>query len=110
LERLFGEEHRRTKVIPHAFAEKPILKLMYAALIRASQTWRRILIREFELKQIGKLRSCAPRLTRSKNPLPWRRSSHPISEYPANKDLTSRQSVYLPLLSHGVIAVLRAPE
>lgn len=57
LERLFGEERRRTKVIPHAFSEKPILKLMYAALIRASQTWRRILISEFEIKQIEELRS-----------------------------------------------------
>jgi putative transposase len=56
LERLFGEERRRTKIIPHAFDEKPILKLMYAALIRASQTWRRILISEFELKQIEELR------------------------------------------------------
>jgi putative transposase len=32
LERLFGEERRRTKVIPHAFGERPVLKLMYAAL------------------------------------------------------------------------------
>jgi putative transposase len=35
---LFGEERRRTKVIPHAFGERPVLKLMYAALIRASPT------------------------------------------------------------------------
>jgi hypothetical protein len=33
LERLFGEERRRTKVIPHAFGERAVLKLMYAALI-----------------------------------------------------------------------------
>ncbi len=38
LERLFGEERRRTKVIPHAFGERAVLKLMYASLIRASQT------------------------------------------------------------------------
>jgi transposase-like protein len=37
----FGEERRRTKVIPHAFGERAVLKLMYAALIRASQTWKR---------------------------------------------------------------------
>jgi transposase-like protein len=36
LERLFGEERRRTKVIPHAFGERAVLKLMYAALIRAA--------------------------------------------------------------------------
>jgi transposase-like protein len=56
LERLFGEERRRTKVIPHAFGERPVLKLMYAALIRASQTWRRLVISEFELRQLEELR------------------------------------------------------
>jgi putative transposase len=56
LERLFGEERRRTKVIPHAFGERAVLKLMYGALIRAAQTWQRIVISEFELKQIEELR------------------------------------------------------
>jgi putative transposase len=50
LERLFGENRRRAKVIPRAFGEKPILKLMFAALIRASASWRRVVISEFELK------------------------------------------------------------
>jgi putative transposase len=36
LERLFLEERRRTKIIPHAFGERPVLKLMYAAVIRAA--------------------------------------------------------------------------
>ncbi len=44
LERLFLEERRRTKIIPHAFGERAVLKLMYAALIRASETWRRVVI------------------------------------------------------------------
>lgn len=57
LERLFGEERRRTKVIPHAFGERPVLKLMYATLIRASQSWRRIVISDFELRQIEELRA-----------------------------------------------------
>jgi putative transposase len=57
LERLFGEERRRTKVIPHAFGERAVLKLMYAALIRGSQTWKNIVISEFELKQIEELRT-----------------------------------------------------
>src|SRR5213080_4914004 len=52
LERLFGEERRRTKVIPHAFGERAVLKLMYAALIRASQTWRRVVISDFEQRQL----------------------------------------------------------
>lgn len=56
LERLFGEERRRTKVIPHAFGERAVLKLMYAALIRASQTWKNIVITQFELRQLEQLR------------------------------------------------------
>src|SRR5262249_51838673 len=41
LERLFGEERRRTtKVIPHAFGERAVLKLLYVALIRAPERWR----------------------------------------------------------------------
>jgi putative transposase len=51
LEWLFGEERRRTKVIPHAFGERAVLKLMYAALIRAAERWRGIRITEFELRQ-----------------------------------------------------------
>ena len=56
IERAFGEERRRTKIIPHAFGERAVLKLMYAALIRASETWRRVVISEFELKQLEQLR------------------------------------------------------
>mgnify|MGYP000897044548 FL=1 len=57
LERLFGEERRRTKIIPHAFGERAVLKLMFAALARASQSWRRLVISEFELKQIEELKT-----------------------------------------------------
>lgn len=57
LERLFGEERRRTKVIPHAFGERAVLKLMYAALLRASAGWRRLLVSEFELRQLEELRA-----------------------------------------------------
>lgn len=57
LERLFGEERRRTKVIPHAFGERPVLKLMYASLIRASQSWQRVAINEFERRQIDDLKA-----------------------------------------------------
>jgi transposase-like protein len=56
LERLFLEERRRTKTIPHAFGERAVLKLMYAALIRASDSWRRVVITEFEVKQLDQLR------------------------------------------------------
>ena len=33
LERLFVEERRRLKIIPNGFGEKPVLKLMFGALI-----------------------------------------------------------------------------
>ena len=56
LERLFGEERRRTKVIPHAFRERAVLKLMYAALIRAADRWRGIRITEFEQRQLRAIR------------------------------------------------------
>jgi putative transposase len=56
LERMFGEERRRTKVIPHAFGEHAAMKLMYAALMRARQGWRNVIVTPFELKQIEMLR------------------------------------------------------
>jgi transposase-like protein len=57
LERLFGEERRRTKVIPHAFGERAVLKLMYAASIRAAERWRGIRITEFEQRQLNAIRA-----------------------------------------------------
>jgi putative transposase len=57
LERLFGEERRRTKVIPHAFGERAVLKLMYAALIRAAERWRATRITEFERRQLKAIRN-----------------------------------------------------
>lgn len=56
LERLFGEERRRTKVIPHAFGERAVLRLMYAALIRAAERWRGIKITEFDSRQLKAIR------------------------------------------------------
>jgi hypothetical protein len=57
LERPFGEAQRRTKVIPHAFGERAVLKLMYAALIRASERWRGIRVTEFEQRQFNAIRN-----------------------------------------------------
>ena len=42
LERLFGENRRRVKVIPHFFDEKAAMKLVYATLIATSKKWRGI--------------------------------------------------------------------
>ena len=56
LERLFLEERRRTKIIPHAFGERPVLKLMYAAIIRAADRWRGLSVGEFEQRQLRAIR------------------------------------------------------
>jgi putative transposase len=37
LERLFGEARRRTTVVPDAFGERAVLKLVYAAFVRAAE-------------------------------------------------------------------------
>jgi putative transposase len=52
LERLFGEERRRLKIVANAFGEKPVLKLMFASLIRAAESWRGLRVTEFELRQL----------------------------------------------------------
>jgi len=52
LERTFEEGRRRTKVIPRFFAEKPCLKLVFAALIRACEKWARVKFSETELEQL----------------------------------------------------------
>ena len=57
LERLFVEERRRLKIIPNGFGEKPVLKLMFGALIRAAERWRGLRFTEFELRQIAAVRT-----------------------------------------------------
>ncbi len=47
---------RRTKVIPHVFGEKPLLKLMYASILLASETWRNLSVSEFETRQLESIR------------------------------------------------------
>ena len=44
------------KVVPTMFGERPVLKLMYASLIRATENWRGIGISEFENRQLNNLR------------------------------------------------------
>jgi hypothetical protein len=46
--------HRR--VVPNDFGEKPVLKLMFCALIRATERWRGLRFTEFELRQLAALR------------------------------------------------------
>ena len=56
LERLFVEERRRLKIIPNAFGEKAVLKLMFGAMTRAAERWRSIRITEFERRRMAALR------------------------------------------------------
>ena len=55
LERLFREDRRRTHAAGTLFGERPVLKLMYAALIRASQRWKGIEIDAFSRYQLERL-------------------------------------------------------
>ena len=43
------------KAVGTLFGERPVLKLMYAAVIRASETWRGVKVTEFELGQLKRL-------------------------------------------------------
>lgn len=48
-------ERRRLKIIPNAFGEKPVLKLMFGAMIRAAERWRAIKITDFERRQMASI-------------------------------------------------------
>ena len=56
LERLFKEERRRSNSAGMMFGERPVLKMMYASLIRASDSWRGLQITELEWRQLETLR------------------------------------------------------
>ena len=56
LERLFVEERPQLKIIPNAFGEEPVLKLMFGATIRAAERWRAIKVTELERRQMRAVR------------------------------------------------------
>jgi hypothetical protein len=56
LGRLVLVERRRLKIIPSAFGERPMLKLMFAAMARAAQRWRANKITDFKRRQLAALR------------------------------------------------------
>lgn len=56
LERLFVEERRCLKIIPNAFGERPVLKPMLGAMIRAAGRWRAIKVTDFERRQMATVR------------------------------------------------------
>jgi hypothetical protein len=92
LERLFGEARRRTKVIPHAFGERAVLKLVYAALIRAAEHWRGIRITEFEQRQLRQYATKSTRISPRAIPqLSAQRSPQPQPVSPAMTGLDRRR-------------------
>ena len=52
VERSFVEERRRTKVIPHLWDEKSVVRLVFATLSRVSDRWSKRQFSELEQKQI----------------------------------------------------------
>ena len=57
IERSFEEERWRTKVIPRFTVERSAMKLVFAALIRCSQRWKRASITDIERHQLKLLRT-----------------------------------------------------
>ena len=57
LERAFGEQKRRTKVIPRFMTEQSCLKLVFATLWQVSQRWHGVRMSEFEQQQLIRLRA-----------------------------------------------------
>jgi putative transposase len=85
LERLFVEERRRLKIIPNAFGEKAVLKLMFGAMTRAAERWRSIKITEFERRQMTALRQELDHDYEASVGLDPSRSKHaPAAKIPSN--------------------------
>jgi transposase-like protein len=56
-ERSFEEERRRTKVIPRLMDEKAAMKLVFATMIRAADSWCRVSVSDLERHQLTLLRA-----------------------------------------------------
>ena len=87
LERLFVEERRRLKIIPNVFGERPVLKLMYGAMIRAAERWRAIKLTDFERRQMAAVRQELDHQYETRNGLAQRPSTDAVQ---TNLSSTSR--------------------
>jgi hypothetical protein len=92
---VFGEERRRTNTIPHAFGERPVLKLMHAALIRASESWRGVKVTEFETRQLQALGRIRSALTQNASAL-WCGSQRKVVP-PQFTKMENQVNLYQPL-------------
>jgi putative transposase len=85
LERLFVEERRRLKIIPNAFGEKAVLKLVFGAMLRAAERWRSIRITEFERRQMAAVRRELDQEYEAQTGLDVSRSKHtPATKIPSS--------------------------
>jgi len=75
IERAFGEQRRRTKVIPRFFDEKSCLKLAYGSVIRVSKRFKRVKMSLLEIQILEGMR-------REKNLAP-----EPTLDYPLGKEI-----------------------
>lgn len=71
IERCFAEERRRTKVLPRFGDEKSALKLVFSAVIRATEQWRVVGINAEEARCLEDL---WPNIPPSQRPWTIRRS------------------------------------
>lgn len=86
LERLFVEERRRSRAAGTVLAgERAVMKLMFAALIRASENWRGIRISEFERRQLERLQEQLKRAFTERHEPVIKESSTPITIYSTNR-------------------------
>ena len=86
LERLFVEERRRSRAAGTVLAgERAVMKLMFAALIRASENWRGIRISQFERHQLECLQEQLNKGFKERQEPVVKESSTPIPIYSSHR-------------------------
>jgi transposase-like protein len=86
LERLFVEERRRSRAAGTVLAgERAVMKLMFAALIRASENWRGIRISQFERHQLERLQEQLNKGFKERQEPVVKESSAPIPIYSSHR-------------------------
>jgi hypothetical protein len=50
------ERRRRLKIIPNAFGERAVPKMMFGAVIRAAERWCSVKVSDFERRQLAAVR------------------------------------------------------
>ena len=76
------------KIIPNGFGEKPAIKLMFGAMIRAAERWRAIKLTDFERRQMAALRNELDQEYEAQSGL----AKQPSKGLPADKSYGSSQT------------------